>query len=1323
MAREAASRGVVPPITFERSGERTIATSRIDYVLLNTKASLALTGCETFPVCGVAGHRCVAATLDMEVFKQTTLQFRVPKALPSVTPDECSRVRPADLTAFYSHVRYRRVTEAWEVLSRTCEGFLLDAANVTEKRAAYSGRGEVREPKSRTLMTRSSHETGKPMTEYELRLDSAVRKLETYVRGLTALDGPGALPRELVNTWKNCSALASELASKAGRPLLSLDPPNESVARDVLGVLRKHKNMLVRARCQDKRSAYLESFTRDFSTDRRKLVTWLTSKRELAADALARADGTLTANVAEMDGILQKAWDPILRMYSRDKPEPQFGPFKAEYGRYMAAHPMGVKDITGEDLREVLRRAKKKKQSTSCGVDGWRIHELDCLPDSLLEGFAAFFNLVEKTGTWPPALQNALVTLIPKSESTAPTDLRPITVTSVCYRLWACRRLRDIVIWQELWALHSQHGFRPKHRAEDIVMDVATLIEDTLLDDGKELYLVALDFQKCFDRVPQQLVLDLAEHMGLSQRILQPLRCMYALLRRRFKTPLGVGESFEVTNGILQGCPISVILINALLCVILGCVEESVDGIDTSSYADDANIISVTSEADIQRAMDLIGRFCDLTGMKLNIRKTVLLGVRKGCRNDRARDPYVGSVTTTDDDGDVVTFPTTSRHKLLGYILSTSYAPEDHTSCDRISAMLPACSKLADAHLPFTARCTLATTAINTNAFYGCSTTYVPPKLLDDFTGKLTTGVFGRKHRARNRIAVLTCLNKGHLMDPVTLISYSTLRSLFDTCQRLPHLQPRLSRILHKHKSTPQPIGPVGLAMLRTPSDAIVWAAGGHDIAAATCASSATPLAAMTPGKRNHELRDMLRTKRWAELSESRPTYAGVEVGVDTARTNLFRVSCKDNALRNASTLIIAGAFHRGGRWKPVRLCDARDDPELGLESDSDCEDSADAPTDCDSDAMSDTIDTSLCPHCMDMVEDTCEHLWWHCSAFAEIRSEPRFSAVMSADRTAWPPCLRNWGVITRGANVDAVALHLLMSTILCRRIELGATAVALPPCRPHAWRRAMTLPTSRSLCDPRRILAHIDLWTYATDVRCLAEWACSLRWCSDPGSEISMIELAIDFEVSSGCLLRRCAQGPPLGINERGKLLRTMLRALSRVCAAAQMADLVPASRVKLCTSLRTLNGPTVSGGYSPRALLQDQTMSLLECQLVRTQRGMSDKGWKQIVPCYAGVQPVMPRARSTNPLVHTPLQRRPKRPRIPAGKPAAKAARSKRARSSISSDDDAPPRRRRCVAPVKRARNSDSSDDEAPPRHRPRINAYSSVNEKSGGRAFAPT
>ncbi|KAJ9446555.1 hypothetical protein DIPPA_23150 [Diplonema papillatum] len=69
-------------------------------------------------------------------------------------------------------------------------------------------------------------------------------------------------------------------------------------------------------------------------------------------------------------------------------------------------------------------------------------------------------------------------------------------------------------------------------------MEMATLVEETLLDESKSLVVLALDFAKCFDRVPHGVV---CLRKRLDARIHKPLQAMYRGLKRRFKLPLGVG--------------------------------------------------------------------------------------------------------------------------------------------------------------------------------------------------------------------------------------------------------------------------------------------------------------------------------------------------------------------------------------------------------------------------------------------------------------------------------------------------------------------------------------------------------------------------------------------------------------------------------------------------------------------------------------------------------------------------------------------------------------------------------------------------------------
>ena len=136
--------------------------------------------------------------------------------------------------------------------------------------------------------------------------------------------------------------------------------------------------------------------------------------------------------------------------------EPQYADFLARLGPYIKNFPLDVADITGAELGQVLGLMAA---SGSSGMDGWRVAELKALPEPVLNLLADLFNCIESSGRWPLALERALVSLIPKGQGCRPLNLRPISVMSVVYRLWAVRRLHDLKRWQEGWAAMCQHGF------------------------------------------------------------------------------------------------------------------------------------------------------------------------------------------------------------------------------------------------------------------------------------------------------------------------------------------------------------------------------------------------------------------------------------------------------------------------------------------------------------------------------------------------------------------------------------------------------------------------------------------------------------------------------------------------------------------------------------------------------------------------------------------------------------------------------------------------------------------------------------------------
>ena len=98
-----------------------------------------------------------------------------------------------------------------------------------------------------------------------------------------------------------------------------------------------------------------------------------------------------------------------------------------------------------------------------------------------------------------------------------------------------------------------------------------------------------LDYNKCFDRLPHGIMLKLGSAAGADERLMAPLRRIYKTMRRRFKVGGGVGEEFHTTNGILQGCPLSVIFLNLLVSVWARAVEKEAK-VEPNAYADDTGV-------------------------------------------------------------------------------------------------------------------------------------------------------------------------------------------------------------------------------------------------------------------------------------------------------------------------------------------------------------------------------------------------------------------------------------------------------------------------------------------------------------------------------------------------------------------------------------------------------------------------------------------------------------------------------------------------------------------------------------------------------------
>ncbi|KAJ9437799.1 hypothetical protein DIPPA_31964, partial [Diplonema papillatum] len=227
---------------------------------------------------------------------------------------------------------------------------------------------------------------------------------------------------------------------------------------------------------------------------------------------------------------------------------------------------------------------------------------------------------------------------------------------------------------------------------------------------------------------------------------------------RRFKYPLGVGDEFKVTNGILQGCTISVVLINALLSVLSKALVSRAR-VSLKSFADDLYLLSRLAKL-LQEGIEVTAIFGSLTGLALNEGKCASFSTSEKGPRLEVGGKAVKSVKTV---------------KVLGVPLGTE-GPVDNGRSD---ATVEAAARLEASPLKPRTKFRVMQT-IAASAHYGaayCANSAGGFANNSVLRTALSACLIPRSNRAKSPLATLTLVAKAHLCDPACASGYSSLRT------------------------------------------------------------------------------------------------------------------------------------------------------------------------------------------------------------------------------------------------------------------------------------------------------------------------------------------------------------------------------------------------------------------------------------------------------------------------------------------------------------------------------------------------------------------
>lgn len=534
----------------------------IDHILINKQLRPFLSDCQQVKGTGVSTHIPFRADLSIPSLPSTYDVIQLPESFP--IPD--ATLWPKDKLEEFAHScisgsqsqgdlaksgknsvsLYTQFAHLFESYWGTCT---LDQSSGKQRRKHF-GRHKPPTPVCRKISATQNFDDIEALSPEALPLLQLIRLVEDYSRRRKA----GSLASDPY--WTKIQDGGKEILSEA-KWLRYWS--NDNIAPGQITALLaqlKHHSSLVQAKAQRMRiKEWKTKMLSDWNSTRTKSFRFLREYLPPPSDIFQLPDGSYTGQFAAIHTNILDAWLPTFAMY-RLSHEPPWIPFADRFGQYIIHHQTHLAPLTADVLADSIKAMSVRKAK---GLDGWSVLDLKNLPPSFLPRLADIFNVIEETGVWPEHQLTGLISLIPKpGKGAKPEDMRPITVMPILYRLWARTRLKDLIKWQETWALSDMHGFRPLHGPEDIWWELALEIERVLTgeveEDGTDPQLrgIAFDYAKAYDKLPHFISFQIAEQAGMDPRILKPLRSMCGHLRRRFKAAGGVGPSFVSTNGLTQ---------------------------------------------------------------------------------------------------------------------------------------------------------------------------------------------------------------------------------------------------------------------------------------------------------------------------------------------------------------------------------------------------------------------------------------------------------------------------------------------------------------------------------------------------------------------------------------------------------------------------------------------------------------------------------------------------------------------------------------------------------------------------------------------------
>ena len=264
------------------------------------------------------------------------------------------------------------------------------------------------------------------------------------------------------------------------------------------------------------------------------------------------------------------------------------------------------------------------------------------LIDPKCDILAALFRHCLTAQDVPSAWKTATTILIHKKDSTTdPSNFRPIALMSCLYKLLMstlAKRITNHAINHDLLS-PEQKSARPSEGC----YEHAFLLESILNDARRQprpLCLAWLDIRNAFGSIPHAALVTTLNHMGFPPNLVSMIANVYTGASTEVLTPLGKTEPIPIHSGVKQGCPLSAILFNLTLELVIRQCKATAETLPRGplrhhgfslavlAYADDL-VIMARNPASLQLLLDAVSESANSLNLSFRADKCASLSLNK----------------------------------------------------------------------------------------------------------------------------------------------------------------------------------------------------------------------------------------------------------------------------------------------------------------------------------------------------------------------------------------------------------------------------------------------------------------------------------------------------------------------------------------------------------------------------------------------------------------------------------------------------------------------------------------------------------------------